>query len=738
MEEKKTDDAGISREDPRTGTLSRRDFGKLSVGTLGAILPGTTLLAAGAKSLAGDRGGTGVFVSTDGSDRNPGTMSRPFATLEKARDHIRDLKRSRGLPKGGVTVWLRAGTYKLEKTFKLGAGDSGTEAAPIVYRAYGQEKVAIIGGTRVSGFTSLRNAEALRRIERPYHDKIRQLDLKAVGITNFGKMVPRGFGLPIRPSALELFFKDRPMTLARWPNTAWEKIGTSPAGGDDDSFAYEGNRPLRWRDDDDLWVHGYWNWDWADSYLKIRSIEPQKKRIAIEPADGIRGNGFKPGQRYYALNILEELDEPGEWYLDRRSGILYFWPPEPLERGETYVSLLEQPLVEIEQASHIVFRNLAFKYTRGSAVEVSGGTKILIAGCEFRNIGTFAVRIGGGTANDVTGCDISETGEGGIVLTGGDRQTLTPAGNFAVNNQIDHYARWVRTYRPAVDLEGVGNRVAHNLIYHAPHCGILLSGNNHIVEFNEIHDVALETSDVGAIYMGRNYTMRGNVIRHNYIHNLPLAGWVNAVYLDDCWSGTTVYGNVFYRAHRGILLGGGRDNTVANNIFVECRPGVYLDARGLTWARFWFDGRDPTLMDRLKEVPYKKPPYSVEYPWLVNILQDEPALPKGNAIVHNVCYGGRWLDLIDGVSAKIVKMEGNYIGLHPGFVNLAERNFRLREDSPAIKLGFKRIPMEKIGLYSDEYRTGKVSRPFGPSGQSNRWRRPLGRHVDRLRAPMPG
>jgi parallel beta-helix repeat protein len=718
MEEKKADGSGNIGEDSRSGTLSRRDFGKLSLGTLGAILPGTNLIAAEAKLLLPDRGGTGVFVSPDGSDRNPGTKPRPFATLERARDSIRTLKRSRGLPWGGATVWLRGGTYRLRETFKLGVHDSGTDGAPIVYRAYPHEKVAIIGGKRLSGFTRLRNAEVLRRIDRPYRDKIRQLDLNRTGITNFGKLAPRGFGLPIHPAALELFFQDRPMTLARWPNAGWEKVGTSPAGGDDDSFAYTGDRPLRWCQDDDVWVHGYWNWDWADSYLKIRSIHPQEKRTTIYPADGIRGNGFKPGQRYYALNILEELDAPGEWYLDRRSGILYFWPPEPLERGKAFVSLLEQPLVEIQDASHLVFRDLAFKYTRGSAVEVSGGRKNLIAGCVFRNIGTFAVKIAGGTANGVVGCDISETGEGAIILSGGDRQTLTPAGNYATNNQIDRYSRWVRTYRPAVSLEGVGNRVAHNLIYHAPHCGILLSGNNHVVEFNEIHHVALETSDVGAIYMGRNYTMRGNIIRFNYIHDLPVKGWISAVYLDDCWSGTTVYGNVFYRAHRGIMLGGGRDNTLANNIFVECRPGIYLDARGLTWARFWFDGRDPTLMDRLKEVQYKKPPYSVQYPRLVDLLQDEPTLPKGNAIVRNVCYGGRWLDLIDNVSAKVIRMEGNYIGLQPGFVDLAGKDFRLREDSPAIKLGFKRIPMEKIGLYSDEYRTDSVSRSFEPSGQS--------------------
>ncbi len=717
MQKKTAGDLGAFREDAGDGALSRRDFGKLSLGSIGAILPAAKLMRTGATSDRAGSTGTEIYVSRRGSDQNPGTKARPFATLEKARDRIRAMKRSHGLPKGGVTVWLRAGVYELSATFKLGPHDSGTEGAPVVYRAYPREKVSIIGGRRISGFTPVRDAEALRRIEPPYQDKILQLDLKAIGITDFGKLVPRGFSIPTQPAALQLFFQDRPMTLARWPNTGWAEVGTTPEGGDDDSFTYLGDRPLLWREDDDVWLHGYWNWDWADSYLKIRSIDPQEKRITIYPADGIRGKGFKPGQRYYALNILEELDEPGEWYLDRRTGRLYFWPPEPLDQGDAYVSLLEKPLVQIEDASHIVLRDLAFKFARGSAVEVKGGSKNLIAGCVFRNIGTFALRIAGGTGNGVVGCDISEIGEGGVILSGGDRQTLTPAGHYAVNNQIDHYSRWVRTYRPAIHVLGVGNRIANNLIYHAPHAGILLSGNNHIIEFNEIHDVALETSDVGAIYMGRNYTMRGNVIRYNYIHDLPVKGWINAVYLDDCWSGTTVYGNVFYRAHRGVLVGGGRDNTVANNIFVECHPAIYFDARGLTWASFWFDGRDPSQLEALKAVPYNKPPYSVEYPKLANLWHDEPALPKGNSILHNVCYGGRWLELIDGVSEKIITMEGNYIGLEPGFVDLAHKNFQLHEDSPAYRLGFKRIPLEKIGLYSDEYRTTAVLQPFGGSGQ---------------------
>jgi len=686
--------------------LTRRDFGKLSFGTLGAILPGSRLLAANTAGHPAEESANDVYLSPAGSDRGAGTQARPFATLERARDHIRTLKRSGKIPQRGITVWLRGGVYRRTETFKLGTEDSGTQGGPITYRAYPHEKVSLIGGRRVSGFAPVRDGEILKRIEKPYRDKILQLDLKALGITDYGNLIAHSYGSPIRPAPLELFFQDRPMTLARWPNAAWAKVGPIPRGGEnDDSFPYEGDRPQRWRGLSDVWLHGYWHWDWADTYLKAKAIDEKNHRMETYPMNGVRGNGFKSGQRYYALNILEELDDPGEYYLDRQSGILYFWPPEPLSAGETYVSLLDQPLVEIKEASHIALRGLAFRFTRGSGIEISGGSNNLITGCLLRNLGTFAVKIEGGAAHGVRSCDISETGEGGMLIEGGDRQTLKPAEHYAINNRISHYSRWTRTYRPAVRVAGVGNRVAHNLIDDAPHAAILLAGNNHRIELNEIHHVALETSDVGAIYMGRDYTQRGNIIRYNYIHDLPVETEVNAIYLDDCWSGTTIYGNVVHTAHRAVLLGGGRDNTVANNIFIDCHPAVFVDARGLGWARFWFDGRDPSLLDRLKAIPYNKPPYSVEYPQLVNLLQDEPALPKGNSIVRNVCYGGQWLQLLDGLTSKVVKIEDNYLGPDPRFVDFAHQNFQLRNDSPAYKLGFKPIPMEKIGLYSDEDRT---------------------------------
>lgn len=657
--------------------------------------------------------GLKLFIANNGNDNWSGRLAAPndagtdgpFATLERARNELRKIKQVGKMPEGGVTVELRGGVYQLKQPFGLNEEDSGGENAPVVYCAKQGEEVRLVGGKVVTGFEPVTDFEILERLVPQARGKVLQADLKALHITDFGKVSGGG---------LELFFNNKPMTLARWPNEGFVKI-VDLVGGDPvdvrgtkgdkiGKFMYEGDRPKRWIDEKEVWVHGYWFWDWSDQRHQVESIDTEQREISVVPP--YHGYGYRKGQWFYGLNILAELDQPGEWYLDRETGILYFWPPEPIEQSQAVVSVMDT-LVTMQGVSHVTIRGITFEATRGTAITISGGTHNRIVGCTLRNLGSWAVNISGGTHNGVVGCDIYETGNGGVSMSGGERKTLEPAEHYVENNHIHHYGRWNRMYQPAISINGVGNRASHNLIHNAPHMAISFGGNDHLIEFNEIHSVCYESNDAGAIYSGRDWTMRGTVIRHNFLHHIngfEGRGCVG-IYLDDMFCGTTIYGNLFYKVTRAAFIGGGRDCVVENNIFVDCDPALHIDARAMGWASYHVD---TTMTDRLLAMPYKEPLWIERYPKLNNILEDEPAAPKGNIVARNISQGGKW-DGVYGQARPYIAFEDNLIDQGTHFVDAKpefsySKGFRLRDDSPAYRLGFKPIPIEKIGLYKDELR----------------------------------
>jgi len=623
------------------------------------------------------------FVATNGNDTNPGTKEKPFATLERARDAVREQPKE----KNPLTVWIAGGTYYRNKTFSISAADLGTKDSPIIYRAVVGEEVRLVGGKRlpVEAFKPV----AAKEVQTLGMDvltskKVLQADLKALGITQFGEISANG-------RWPNLCWNDKPLPLAHWPNAGFAKIGEVVGGKHGGRFLFDSDRLARWTSEPELWLHGYWFWNWSDQFQKVQSLDPASRTISLAPP--LHGYGYKKGQYYYALNAISELDMPGEWYLHRQSGVLYLWPPEKIDKVNIVFSLLESPMIVLNQTSHITIRNVTIEATRGNGVEIEGGESNLIAGCTIRNIGALAVDVCSGRQNGVMSCDLYNIGRGAIVLGGGERSTLTSAGNYAKNNHIHHYAQLKRTYEPAVRLQGVGNIVSNNLIHDAPHMAIGFHGNEHVMELNEIHGVCQETSDAGAFYTGRDWTVRGNIIRHNYIHHVASAGEHGAqgIYLDDCASGSVVVGNVIYKTTRGMLFGGGRDNVIEGNLIVSCNNSISFDNRGIDWMKDKVAG---VMTQRLKAIPYQQPPWSQRYPQLVNLLNDAPGVPKNNTVRNNI---------ICGSPSPATAKEVVHFGIVVGNRNLGNAG----NDAAAIRTASKAlsIPIAQIGIRKDEYRT---------------------------------
>lgn len=692
---------------------------------------------------------------------------RPLITLEAARDAVRSARAAGSLPDGAI-VRVAPGHYVLPRTLALGATDSGTANAPVRWEA---QPGAVISGGRAVTAAPLTDAALLARLPAEVRARVRVIDLRAQGITDFGTIAQRG------NPGLELFFHGRRQPLAVFPNEGWllvadvpqtgakrfneglareKRFDGVPAGRHYGRITYSGDRPAQWSADNEIYAHGYWTWDWSDAFQRVASIDTTKREITF--AEPHHHYGYTKNQRYRFLNVLEELDAPGEWVLDRAHGRIVFLPPEEPRDGDLVVSVLETPLVHLDGANHVVFTGFTLEASRGTGVLVSGGEGCVLAGLTLRNLGGEAVTIDGGRAHTVQSCDFHELANGAVRVVGGDRRTLTPSGHRVLNNHIHHASQWLRTGQYGVMIDGVGHRVAHNLVHDLPFEAFYIRGNDHVLEFNEVHRVCLETGDAGGIHTGRDYTWRGNVVRYNYWHDLKGPGLhgVTAVYLDDFSSGFTVHGNIFYRAGRGVQVGGGRDNAVTNNLFIECEPAVHLDARGLGWASNYFNGEYPWLFDRFREIGGDQPPYAARYPRLVTLLGDQPAVPKGNVLRANVSWGGRWMDIYDywafdfhGVTElrdnwiaddafvrrRAVKEDfwdpyylnidgaqgyrtwrrdeeetrreftGNRLTAEaPGSFNPVTLKFTPRDAAALTKLGFEPIPVEKIGLQIDAWR----------------------------------
>ncbi|MDO4558383.1 MAG: right-handed parallel beta-helix repeat-containing protein, partial [Planctomycetia bacterium] len=615
--------------------------------------------------------------TSDGS-----TPTTPVATFPRARTLVRTRLAAiaaGNAPATPIEVRIAPGEYPIRTPLELTSEDGGTsEETRVTWSGStdrsgpesDQSRPVLTGGLRIREFRPVTEAitdpTMKSRLAGSMTDRILVADLTAQPVADKGELDG--------PNRLAVYTPDgTPLTLARYPNSGFVGItglvGGSPidvrgtkgdASGNFRCEELEPERLERWRNEPDAWLHGYWFWDWSDQRQRIASIDPQKQEIRLVPP--YHGYGYRIGQWFYGMNMLCELDAPGEWYYDRDAGWLFLYPPEEMTEPEVWLAVAPA-LMNVTDASYLTIRNLTFATTRGQAITVRTQpdcTGVVFDGCTFRAIGDNAITVHGGTRHEVRNCEMYHLGAGGVQISGGDRTTLTRCDHLVDNCHIHHYGEWRRMYSAAVTLGGVGVTVSHGTFHDAPHCAILYDGNDHTLEYNEIFRVIQEAQDAGAIYTGRDWTARGTVIRYNYLHDFEgyRGTWGMGIYLDDMHSGTTIHGNIFRNVHWAAFIGGGRDNVVSGNIFVRCPGALQIDNRAMGWASEAVHG---VMTERLKAVPYEDEPWRSRWPQLMTLLQDEPAAPKGNLIIGNVFVGGDWDHIQDGARPYITLKDNRIV-----------------------------------------------------------------------------
>lgn len=694
------------------------------------------------------------YVSLQGRLGNDGSKQHPFSSLNEAKEAVRKYIEKNS--DTDINVWVRGGTYELLSSFELNNDNSGSESCAITYQSYPGEKVILTGGRIISPkrVESISNSSTKNRFtDQSVADKIKVINLQDLGITDYGNIQITGFRRPYVNAAMELFINGQPFHLARYPNKSQIRIqpdevidaGVIKAEKEfyPGTIRFDKKRLALWGDAQNIFTCGNFKYAWATDQLKVKSIDANSGEVRFEDSHMFGISGEHEWNQYYYFNILEELDAPGEYYIDHKKGLLYFYPFSKIKSSDTImVSLLEEPLIVMQNVNYISFRNIDFETGRGIGVYMENTESNKIENCTIRNMGVVAVSIGkgskpatiyghpdetntflpgeklsggigslydyiyenttfnrdGGKNNGIINCLIENTGCGGISIGGGNRLTLEKAGNYVYNSEFTNCGRLDYSYKSPVNIDGVGNKIQHCKFNTCQATAIYIHGNDHIVEYNVIDGACKFMDDQGAVYLGRDPSEFGNIIRYNFLKNIGNIGITMGVYFDDGACGTQLYGNVFYKAGtRNVLVGGGQYNKIENNIFIDAEMAIHLDNRLENWAKNSLRPNG-TFEIRMNAMNYKQSPFAKKYPEMIRYFEDSPAIPKHNDVKNNVFVRIKLIN--NGKKEWGPVLDQNMITDQDiGFADFAHQDFSLKDNSIVFEKlpEFKAIPFSKIG-----------------------------------------
>jgi len=656
-----------------------------------------------------------LYVSPSGNDawsgrlaeRNAGGTDGPLASIQRARDIIREIGSADGLPQP-VTVMLRGGAYRQTEPIVFTADDSGTAARPITYRAFAGERPVISGGEVIRGWRADDSEQGRTRCGG-------KLWRAAVPATGRGE----------KWRFNQLFVNGQRRTRARIPNKgAFLRTGGPIARNHSRGFYFHEGDVKKWDNLREAIFVVYHSWE--TSIHHARSIDTEACLVELhEPAPWGMGH-WERQQRYYVENVFEELDQPGEWYLHRGTDTLYYYPlpGETMEDVEVVAPLLTSTLVRFdgnvsdgEPVEHLHFRGISFLHSNSNLRrlrnpgqgEIYQPALIMATGlrhasfedCTMAHTGAHAIWLAAGCeSNTVRRCHIHDLGGGGVYIGGGwGVHETAPAQHNTVDNTFIHDGSHIFHGAHGVWIgKSSYNTVTHNEICDFDYSGISCgwswgfqpsSAHHNILDYNHIHHLG---NGDGLGDMGGIYTLGvspGTTERYNHIHHVYNYAHVShgsGVYPDEGSSEILIENNVVHHVRTCPLFQHyGADNLARNNIFAFGGKGQIQRCREDKRCHYVAEGN--ILFGEIQQMLGGRW-QSGDWGIGSNVYWSTSGAPQFSGMDFET-WQKKWKDV------------GSIVA-DPLFVDPANGDFRLKAGSPALKLGFKPIDLSKTGLYGNK------------------------------------
>ncbi|MBQ8524531.1 MAG: S-layer homology domain-containing protein [Clostridia bacterium] len=529
-----------------------------------------------------------IYVALDGDDANPGTLEKPVATFERARDMVRELKKTKT---GGITVAFKAGNYGRLNALTFTSEDAGTADAPITYCAYGDGDVIFCNGVIIkeNEFKDLNESEK-SMFDPEAVDSIKKVSLE---------------GKSIVLNSRSYIFSDTGVCYeARFPNknadgtdnsykdftTRYEEEGKAESEYDTLIISALAKKVADgFKTTEGMKVTGMFRTGWFFDTFYVKSYDKNTGMLTFDFSNPANfENGFNLEQYPLAYedrmddtiffhNLAELIDTEGEYWIDPKTNVMYIYDP----KGDYTIADGKSFIYFNSGAEHLRFAGLEFNGSTDTALQVSAN-HITFDRCKVGKIGgnqaIFAARVNHIT---VTNCEFYNFVRDGVFVDSNTNlYELVPGGNVIENNYFHDFGL-PNFFGTALSLrEDCAGRIAHNLFVNGSHGGVTYSGIDTVIEYNIFDNMMYNTEDYGAVYTAHSVTRRDVKIRYNLFMNMKL-GAKYGIYLDECTAGHQVYGNIFYDIKGvSVVMNGGRDNVIRDNVFINSNfyssnPGLY-------------------------------------------------------------------------------------------------------------------------------------------------------------------